>query len=100
MEDKLKIKVEAKKPFSIEETKSVLSNQVQLENYKEYKSIIKEISEAFNQAITSTDKEIINSSLNKIKNYENYLAEKYRDTPNEREYIKKVNEAIVYLESL
>ncbi len=92
-------KIESYVAFPIQETAKALAAQVGLESAPNLKSVIEEISDAFAVAIATTDKQKIQVSLRILKMHEDYLGEKYRDTPDDVRYIKTVNKAIEYLES-
>ena len=79
--------------------KSVLATRVNLENIQNFRYIIEQISSNFNKAVDCEDKNDIKPFLDNIKRHESYLGEKYRDTREEKDYIKTVNQAINFLEN-
>lgn len=78
----------------------MLDKQVSNEPVENLRFVIQSIADNFNKALDANTEVEIREALSVIKNKENYLAEKYRDTPEERFYIENVNKAIQYLESL
>ncbi len=93
-----KINIESNyKVFNIEETKNILLSRINLEQSPNIIYMVKQISDCFNQTINELDKEKIKGLLEKIKMAENYLGEKFRDNPDQRLYIEKVEEVINYL---
>lgn len=63
--------------------------------------ILEQISRYFNEAVNLVnDKENLSVALKKLKIYESNLGEKYRDTPEEKQYIEIVNQAIEHFSNL
>ncbi len=79
--------------------KSALFYQINIETIQNFKNIISEIHYFFEKGARSENKEEIKASIHKLNIHENYLTEKYRDTKEEREYMKIVNDAINYLQN-
>lgn len=81
--------------------KNFLALEVQKNNPENFNFVIKNISESFNTAIQHLeDKQGIQYAIDEIKRNENWLAEKYRETSDERAYLKNVNDTVTYLSKL
>lgn len=78
--------------------KEDLFAQIDRESIENFKSVVKRIYETYTRASNSHDKEELATCLMRIKNHYAYLYEKYRDTPEQREYILHVKKAIAHLE--
>jgi hypothetical protein len=77
----------------------LLNAELQKDNPAHFSTMLQKISTAFENGTVSENKEIILQSISDIKNAENYLGEKYRDTKDEQEYLTIVDRAITFLEN-
>ncbi len=78
----------------------ILKNETEKDNPGVIKFTIVQIFNAYNKLIDTDDKEVIKKCLANIKNDYSYLGEKYKDSSEEKEYIKSLVGAIEYLENL
>lgn len=79
--------------------KEQLISRLNQEDIPNFQNIIKQISESFVEALESDDYEQIKNNLKTINLHNDYLGEKYRDTPEERAYLKTVEAAIDFIEN-
>ncbi len=88
--------------INLDNTKVVLEREiVKWEEGSNTRFILEQISNYFNEAVNSIgDKEKLDVALKRLKIYESNLGEKYRDTPEEEQYIETVNQAIRYFSNL
>lgn len=77
---------------------NLLNAELQKDNPAHFITMLQKISTAFENGTVSENKEIILQSISDIKNAENYLGEKYRDTKDEQKYLFVVQEAVIFLE--
>ena len=77
----------------------LLNAELQKDNPAHFSTMLQKIITAFENGTVSENKEIILQSISDIKNAENYLGEKYRDTKDEQEYLTIVDRAITFLEN-
>ena len=85
--------------INVDEVKKILEERVGLETIPNFLYTIKQTSLSFNEAIESEDKDRIMELYEKIRMHNNYLSEKYRNTPEERKYTEAVEQAMEFLKS-
>lgn len=78
----------------------IFKNETEKDNPSIINFTIVQIFNAYNKLINTDDQETKNKCLASIKNDYGYLGEKYKDSSEEKEYIKSLVGAIEYLENI
>lgn len=87
------------KIIDVNEIKRILDERAEIETMPNFLYAISQIRLSFNEAVESEDKDRTIELYEKIRMYDNYLSEKYRNTSEERKYTEAVEQAMEVLKS-